>query len=174
MPVGVSAYTALANVTLGSSAASVTFSSISGSYRDLVLVVSMRSTRAVTTDFPALRINTDTGSSTSCSSVVMNGDGNIAASFTTSGVSEFAFMEVPGANATANVFSMSRTNFMDYSATDKHKTILNRWDNPLNYNFALAGRWNQTTAITGFNISFPYTAAQIAAGSTFALYGIAS
>jgi hypothetical protein len=39
MPAGVSAYTALANVTLGSSAANVTFSSISGSYRDLVLIV---------------------------------------------------------------------------------------------------------------------------------------
>jgi hypothetical protein len=38
MPAGVPAMVALANVTLGSTASSITFSSISGSYRDLFCV----------------------------------------------------------------------------------------------------------------------------------------
>jgi hypothetical protein len=59
MPAGVSAYTALANVTLGSSAASVTFSSISQSYRDLVLVITA-TTSAVDNAF--IRFNSDSGS----------------------------------------------------------------------------------------------------------------
>jgi len=58
MPAGVSAYVPLANLTLGSSAASVTFSSISQAYKDLVLVIEA-TTSAL--DVAIIRFNSDQG-----------------------------------------------------------------------------------------------------------------
>jgi hypothetical protein len=61
---------------------------------------------------------------------------------------------------------------MDYSATDKHKSSLSRGNTPDAELFAKAGRWNNTAAIT--SITLLLDANNIAAGSTFNLYGIAS
>jgi hypothetical protein len=49
-------YTPLATQTLGSAAASVTFSSISGAYTDLVLVLNIKSTSS---NYPTMILNSD-------------------------------------------------------------------------------------------------------------------
>jgi hypothetical protein len=65
---------------------------------------------------------------------------------------------------------------MDYSATDKHKTTLNRsgYTNDIGSSVveATAVRWANTAAITSMAITT--SASTFGAGSTFALYGIAS
>lgn len=154
-------YIALANITLGSSASSVTFSSIPATYRDLVLRANY-STAANSTS--QIQLNSDTGSN--YSTKLFRGDGTNAYfnSFTTS------FIQPSNgtgeASGTRNLYSLQ---IMDYSTTDKHKTTLITMNNPSHIQIQ-ANRWANTAAITSiylYNATF-------SAGSTFTLYGIAS
>jgi hypothetical protein len=61
---------------------------------------------------------------------------------------------------------------MDYSATDKHKTVLIRQNSVADSAFAMGARWANTAAITSIQLSLG--AATFSTGTTFALYGIAS
>lgn len=152
-------YTPLANVTLGSSATSITFSSISQSYRDLVLVVNGP---AMFGDF-SLRLNSDAGNNYSY--VVMYGTGSAA----TAGRATSQSVAPISYNSASAPFS-AIVNFMDYSATDKHKTFLTRGNQANGFVLAYADRWSNTAAITSIQIlnnTYP-------TGTTFALYGIAS
>lgn len=159
---GTPTYTALANLTLSSSAASVTFSSISQAYRDLVLVVqATNSTGAWTLRY---RINGDTASSYSL--VSMRGNGSAAESFsqTNTNAGFLTFSDMTNYNV--------QSSFFDYSTTDKHKSILARGNEASTYSEALATRWPSTSAITTILV-YP-ASGNFATGSTFALYGIAA
>ena len=155
-------YTAIASITLGSSASSVTFSSIPQDYRDLVLVVTGEGSSA--TSFYALYFNADTGAN--YSRVEMSGTGSGTSSSSPSNL-------VP---ITHNATSESTTilQIMDYSATDKHKTVLYR-NNSVDYPIvkAGAGRWASTSAVTSLEVEGT-SGVTLTAGSTLALWGIAS
>ena len=161
-------YTPLANITLGSSAASVTFSSISQAYRDLVLVIVGRSS-VTTSASDDTKLNFNTGGLYPM--VNMSGDGTSATTSSASGPStmDFGPLSTSYSGNTAN--SQVVMNIMDYSATDKHKTVLIRHDNKLRTT-AEVSRWNQTAAIT--SILLDLTDGNFVVGSTFALYGVAA
>lgn len=159
------ALTALANVTLGASASTVTFSSISGSYRDLILVINAKNTVGATG--LRMRVNGDTSSTYSW--IVMEGNGSSSAagsSFGSGLTDRFAL----GSNTTAQ--GQQVIQFLDYSTTDKHKPVLARYDDAGTASGAMTGRWASTSAITSL-VAFPDTN-QFAAGSTFALYGVSA
>lgn len=61
--------------------------------------------------------------------------------------------------------------FLDYSTTDKHKSILIRSDASSIGSVMLANRWASTNAITTIALLF-LGGSTFAAGTTFALYGI--
>ncbi len=166
MPAGVSAITALANVTLGSSAAAVTFSSISGSYRDLIIVCSPLA--ASPPDELAMQFNTDTGNN--YNAVYMHGDGATKYSGNYSNTGYLTFH--PNAYVYGVRSLQNTAQIMDYSATDKHKSVLVRSDTADNATAAVAGRWASTAAITSIKIYCRF--GNLAAGSTFALYGVSS
>jgi hypothetical protein len=153
-------YTPLANVTLGSAAASVTFSSIPATYRDLVFV--MNGTVASNPDL-LLSFNGDT--SNIYTNVLMEGAGGVAGSFSITRTGIFVM-------SGSTVRIMMSAQIMDYSATDKHKTVLSRGDNPTVQVLGGAGRWPSTAAIT--SLAVRAGASTFDSGSTFALYGIAS
>ena len=157
-------YTALANITLGSSASSVTFSSIPATYRDLVLVIAGNATLQTN---PTIQLNGDTGSN--YSNVWMGGSGSAASSGSNSSNYNFA-----GAISTSE--SNNILQIMDYAATDKHKTTLVR-GNAANSTLgeaasAWAGRWANTAAVT--SVRFFLSSGTMNSGTTLALYGIAS
>ena len=154
-------YTALANITLGSSASSVSFSSIPASFRDLVLVVAGTNTASGHLN---IRYNGDTGSN--YSRVVMEANApNGARSFSATESALFVFvMTTTQGNLVHQV--------MDYSATDKHKTSLSRENRSSDQVSATAGRWANTAAITSMTATVD--ANQMATGTTLSLYGIAS
>ena len=152
-------YTALANITLGSSASSVTFSSIPATYRDLVLVGSGAANANA-----QFRVfyngDTTTGNYTR---VYMFGNGSTT--FSNTDLPEFGL-------AFDSSISAQVLQIMDYSATDKHKTSLAR-DSRATFGVgAIARRWANTAAITSIAISSATNT--LNAGTTFALYGIAS
>jgi hypothetical protein len=157
-----STYTPLANVTLASSASSVTFSSIPATYRDLILVSSIRT--GTTTD-NVLRLNGDTGSNYSTN--VMYGDGSNA--FSAAATWAYGFFSYSNStNPEANI-----TQFLDYSATDKHKTFLSKQGAAANLVGARVGRWASTNAITTIQLNAGIVATTtFTSGSTFSLYGV--
>jgi len=153
-------YTALANVTLGSSASSVTFSSIPATYRDLIFVFS-GVVSAGGGEVVRITFNGD-GNSANYSAVFANGDGSTTSSGTNA--RRFGLMYASRSQTVAS--------FMDYSATDKHKTYLSRTGGASNALEMIAGRWANTAAITSFQV-FP-DANGFASGSTLSLYGVIS
>lgn len=159
-------YTPLATKTLTSSASSVTFSSITGAYRDLVLVVNGAGGNG---DFyPRLRFNNDTTSSYSW--IAARGDGTTAASF--SGT-ENGQQITNGVYLSISNPALIITHIMDYSATDKHKCSLTRANRANLATEMLAGRWASTAAIT--NIQFYSSNGNtLASGATLTLYGVAA
>jgi hypothetical protein len=160
-------YTPLANVTLGSSASSVTFSSIPATYRDLILVFegSVNTGDRVV----AIRFNSDSGSN--YSRVQMAGTGSSTSSSPLSGTATDFYYQ-----ATASQQTNAVVQIMDYTATDKHKSMVSRANTPAAYVFANAHRWASTAAITSLQV-FPATGSYGAngsfnIGSTFSLYGV--
>jgi hypothetical protein len=156
-------YTPLATVTLGSTATSVTFSSIPATYRDLILVVIGKSGTGTEVNL-ALRPNNDSGNA---SRVFMFGDGSSTASGAFTDALFVGTLPTSGSNNTTSI-----TNIMDYSATDKHKTMLQRSNTTASFVSAQALRWGSTSAIT--SIVLLVATQSIGAGTTLNLYGIVS
>lgn len=156
-------YDLLDSVTLASSAASVSFSSISQDYRDLILICDASHTEDVTKSL-IVRFNGDTGSNYS---YVLMDTG--PSSYGGTGTNFLV-----GQTTASTTKSMTILQMMDYSATDKHKSGLNRLNRPTGAAAiieASAVRWANTSAITAIDIISTGT---IATGSTFYLYGISA
>jgi hypothetical protein len=153
-------YTPLATVTLGTTASSVTFSSIPATYRDLILISRPIATSGTIEGY--LRFNSDTGSN--YSRVIMFGTGSSTGS---NAATDTNIGLVDAITSGTNIASIQ---IMDYSATDKHKTCLGRRSFPTDSVAAAAYRWANTAAIT--TVSITASASTYAAGSTFNLYGV--
>lgn len=157
-------YTPLATVTLASTASSVTFSSIPATYRDLILVVNASS--SIQTEL-FLRLNSDTGSN--YNTVRMQGNGSITGSASTANATG-ARLNGNGDIMTTLSFN-ALIQFLDYSATDKHKSGLSR-TNSANGVDACAFRWANTNAVSTV-LAYPATGT-FSSGSTFNLFGVIS
>ena len=155
-------YDLLDSVTLSSSASSVTFSSIDQSYRDLIIVVSGSGDASNETIFGYLNGDTTTSN---YSYVYARGSGSTA----TSGTSANPYV---GQLRTDTVGS-NIIQIMDFSATDKHKTILSRWNNDTGFVTMAATRWANTSAVTSIQLSYG-ASSDYAVGTTFSLFGIAA
>ena len=153
-------YDLLDSTTLASSASSVTFSSISQDYRDLVLVADGTTT---TDRQPALTFN---GLESSIySSVDM---GATSGPFSSS-TSDTRFRISTSGSAWSTQKTSTIIQIMDYTATDKHKSVLIRSNNVTNGVYAMAGRCATTAAIH----TLRFETSSFEAGTTFHLYGIA-
>jgi hypothetical protein len=153
-------YEPIATTTLSTATASVTFSSISGSYTDLVLVVCS----TTGTGTALLTANGDTGSN--YSRTFMYGTGSSVVAGRTTNFASFPFT----IGATANVFSSSIIHLMNYSNATTNKTFLARGNDANDATVAFAGLWRNTSAITSLTLTG--SAGNLSSGSTFTLYGI--
>jgi hypothetical protein len=151
-------YVPLATYTVPSGgAASITFSSIPATYRDLIVVVG-GSQSAISGS--VLEINAD-ATDANYNRVYMLGTGSGTES---------------QAAADRLIFNLGATQsnaiiqFQDYSVTDKHKTYLSRSNATSNYLYALAGRWANTNAMT--SVKFAGAPQGYVEGTVFSLYGI--
>jgi len=147
-------------VTLGSSASSVTFSSIPATYRDLVLVATASGFSTLRS--AKLRFNSDSGSNYSF--VEASGNGSSASS--SSGPQNQIEIGILG-----TVQSNAVWQILDYSATDKHKSVLTRASVANAGVWMAAERWANTSAITSIQV---FALENLPVGFTWSLYGIAS
>jgi hypothetical protein len=155
-----STYEPIATQTLGSAAASVTFSSITGTYTDLIIICNMSNTVG-NIDF-TLRFNGDSG--TNYSKTQLFGTGSAAGSNNQSGATFFGGVGIIGTTIGTSIIHLN-----NYSNTTTNKTILAR-GNGENFVMANVGLWRNTSAIN--EVIIGTVSNNISAGSTFTLYGI--
>ncbi len=152
-------YTPLATLTLSGSDSSITFANIPQTYRDLILVSVPYGNQ---TNDAFISFN---GISSDFTGVRMYGN---ASGVTTNTYADNAGMFLVSDNINLNVIWQVQ----DYSATNKHKSLLVRVNRP-NDSFVSASchRWNNSSAITSITITpaSPYT---FSSGATFNLYGV--
>ena len=154
-------YEPIQTYTLGSAQSSVTFSAISGSFTDLVLIVNGGvDAGAVECN---LRFNSDTGSNYSYTELEAGGSG--AASYRASNQTKLWFTSYYSTSR-----SMSIINIQNYSNSTTYKTAIIRHNNVSIYTAASVGLWRSTSAITAIEL-YP-TSNNWATGTTFTLYGI--
>jgi hypothetical protein len=157
-------YEPIASTTLVSTAATVTFSSISGAYTDLILVMNAADTTSNANAW--MNINSDTGSNYSRTNLL--GDGSTGSS--TSAANQ-AFLYLTPLIGTGTDFGTNWiVQFMNYSNTTTYKTILYRANQASGGVVLVAGLWKSTSAINSLDIKNQGTAWKT--GSTFTLYGI--
>lgn len=153
----------LANFTLSTSATSVTFSSISQSYRDLILIVSN-----MTSSSNALRfkINGDTG----VNYRAIRAEGNGSSTYSTTTNNNGYYFGTYSNSDEGTSPNIVQVNFMDSNRTNKHKTFIYRGSSISGPVASMSmGRWVNTAAITSITIDSGISSL---AGSTFALYGV--
>jgi hypothetical protein len=163
-------YTALATVTLGSAASSVTFSSIPGTYRDLILVVNGSSSA---NSFVSVRFNGDSGTNYGYLSM-------IGANTAYSNSATHDQLYLADNQQKANALYQIQVSIMDYPATDKHKTALTRTSSQTAILsggavetaavYASAHRWANTAAIT--SVAVNNLTGNFNSSTTFNLYGV--
>lgn len=160
-------YDLIASNVLSVATASITFSSISASYRDLVLVIDGEGGNG--DFFPRLQFNSDTASNYSWLNA--QGNGTTTASF-------FSNSETGQQIGNGVYFSISNrtqvtAQIFDYSMTNKHKTILSRANRANLGTEMLAGRWASTSAINTIRL-YSSNGNTLAAGTSIYLYAIVS
>lgn len=157
-------YEPIATNTLSTSQSSVTFSSISGAFTDLVLVIQVIST-STSPNYIYLQYNNDTASN--YSTTILSGTGSAAQSTRFSNRTNFNI----DYNATPNTEIGNRIiQIQNYSNTTTNKTALVRSNRAGGGVDAVVGLWRSTAAINEIKIT--HDTAQFASGSTFTLYGI--
>jgi len=154
-------YEPIATTTLGSAAATVTFSSIPGTYTDLILIGAFSCSAATGTAF---NLNGDTGGNYSYTG--LEGNGSSAFSGRNSNATNTGWTYDTTSNGQVNGIAQ----FNNYSNTTTYKTLLTRFNTPGTQTGASVNLWRSTSAIT--TIAIATGSGNFNSGSTFTLYGI--
>ena len=156
---------AIATTTLGSTAGTIDFNSITGSYTDLRLVLTTTTTSSAAV---LCRVNSDTGSN--YSRTTLAGDGSSASS---ARYSNNTFFRIDiNADSSTTVPMLIEVDFFSYAGST-NKTILNKVAADRNGSGSVQTAvqlWRSTSAIT--SISLIANGTTFAAGTTATLYGI--
>lgn len=156
-------YTPIQTQTLASNTNTVTFSSISQSYTDLILVVSGKMSTSADIKIQIGNGSADTG--TNYSRCFMFGhSGGVVSS-----------RDANETKITASMYANPGSiivNFMNYSNTTTFKPILVRNDISADITYASINMWRSTAAISYITLS--HASYNFVAGSIFTLYGIAA
>jgi hypothetical protein len=161
----------IATTTLGSAAASITFSSIAATYTDLRIVLVGRSDIASANSASTIRFNGDSASNYSCT--FLRGDGSSASSTAITSTTSGYLGSLPGSTATAGAFGLVQFDLFSYAGST-YKTFLSASGSDSNG----AGRverwvnlWRSTSAVTSIVLT-DGNGGNFTAGTTATLYGI--
>ena len=157
-----STYTPIATTTLSTTQTEVNFTSISGSYTDLILIASGSTTSATSLFMRVGNGSVDTSANYSVTRLYGNGT-----SVSSDRLSSQDVMYVSTGNfTTANTI----INLQNYSNTTTYKTMIYRLNMPGAFVGANVNLWRSTSAIN--TIKVYVTSSTLTVGSTFTLYGI--
>lgn len=160
-------YEPITTTTASGSSTNITFTSISGSYTDLILVIANVTAQI---DNVAITLNSDTGSN--YSRITFNGNGSTVS---TSKNNNQSYLYTMYKDTAGGDPVMSISQFFNYSKSTTYKTVLTRQEtnsSGAKAVQAMASIWRSNSAIT--TISINSGNANFNSGATFTLYGIAS
>ena len=165
MPSGT--YVPIATTTLGSTAATYTFSSIPQTYTDLVLIMNMVPSGSGAGQFT---VNGDTTASYSHTALVGLETSGSGVSFNASNLTFGNWLSSGAALTNSSNLHFDVLNFMSYSSTSVYKTILNK-ENPGQFGYvgAWINQYRKNDAITSITM---IAETSFLSGTTFTLYGI--
>lgn len=156
------AYIPIYTTTLAASAPAVFMANLPQNYSELILIIDANQ-GAISANANAY-INADKGANYSRVRVYGNGSAGYSdVSYTRSDLGSIFI-------GSSNQNGLSITNFMNYSSTSQHKTVVTRV-NSESYVSLQIYAWENTSAMTSLEIASA-TANDFAAGSTFSLIGI--
>lgn len=163
-------YRPIATQTLGSAAASVTFSSIPSTYTDLVVVCN---NLFVASGTPNLRVqlNADTGANYSVT--VFESFGTNVYTVRQSNITgiDSGYYNYLYPTSTSTLPNHGIINVMNYNNSSTFKTVLSRTGSTYTGTTANVGTWRNTSPVTSVRIANS-SGFNFSVGSTFSLYGI--
>lgn len=167
-------YNLIASNTLSSSAASVTFSAIPGTYTDLVLRISARNSSSFVVSDCILKFNGD-ATTTNYSETYIEGSGSTAVSGRNSNQSRiYTSMVINGDTSTSSTFGSLEVYIPSYTVSqNKSLSLLGIQETNATaaYMEVGAGLYRNTAAITSIEMTLNSTLT-FNSGSSFFLYGI--
>ena len=171
-------YIPLATQTLGSAAASVTFSSIPSTYKHLQVRIIARDTSASGGGGGALRLRFNGDTSAVYDRHVLSGNGSSPSAGADINQTEFSLDGLMiGGGTGANIYGVGTLDIIDYASTTKNKTLRLLNGNNTNGTYGnefirlQSGNWRSTSAITSMTFSIT-NGSGLESGSIIALYGI--
>jgi hypothetical protein len=155
-------------------ASSIDFTSISSSYNNLLILISVRRTSSTGTGQLAMQINGDTGSNYIYKLIEGTGTGVGAGSSSSS--TQLRIGQAEPSNFTSDTFSSTSVLIPNYKGSN-FKSVNTDSSSENNasesYNMFTANRWSSTSSITSISI-FPAAGGNFAQYSTAYLYGISN
>jgi hypothetical protein len=170
-------WTRLADTLMGSDTATFDFTSISGSYKHLVVLISARSTESATNTWIKMTFNNDTGSNYDCLQAQMfSGSSSAGFNEDLAATSMAHMIYVAGDTAPAGYVGAATVHIPNYAATTFDKMAYTNGAMILGTSstniraYTTAGFWRSTAAIT--RITLTPTTGNFKTGSRATLYGL--
>ena len=168
-------YSPIATTTLGSTVPSYTFSSIPGTYTDLILQMNIQgvSSSGSGANTVFLEFNGDTGSNYSRTALLADSGG--AQSNRNSSQTKITIGNGYETNVLGSIYATFVVNLQNYANTTTYKTVLGRYSSNADRVGAVVGLWRgaSNAAITSIKITCD-SANGLAQGCVLTLYGIAA
>jgi hypothetical protein len=163
-------YEKIATTTLGSDTLNIDFTSIAGTYTDLVLISNHFMAAQCTV---GMQFNSDTGSN--YSTTALRGNGSTVSSGRESSATAIqnTLDDIARNPNVANAVTI--WNIQNYSNSTTYKTVLLRHNNATSDAAGVGanvGLWRNTSAITSIRLLATSSTQNFKTGSTFTLYGI--
>ena len=170
-----SSFDSIATVTVGAGgSSSITFSSIPSTYKHLQIRWFGRGSASGASAL-SLRFNSD-ATSGNYKTHYLEGSGSTAAAGAISTSDYTAIYSMAGSDATTSVFGAGVIDILDYTSTNKNKTIRNLGgydNNGSGYIDFTSSLWLKTPeAINRIDLTVNFAAANFSNYSSFALYGV--
>jgi hypothetical protein len=159
-------YEPITTQVLGSTAGTVTLTSIPQTYTDLILVVNAGDTPTAT----VMRAQFNNDTANNYSETKLKGNGSTVSSSRITTNSELNVGETAYMSTASSSNALYTLHFMNYSNTTTQKTVFYRAGNPNFGDELCVGLYRSTAAITSIKLFPPGNS--FTSGSTFTLYGI--
>ena len=166
-------YESIATTTVGSGGQTpITFSNIPQTYKHLQLRIMSRDARSATANNLFATFNGDTASNYSNHNLI--GDGASAISEGYANEAQMVFGLSTSNSAAANIFGVSIVDILDYTNTNKYKTVRTLTGADQNGSGTIrlwSSNWRSSSAVTSITL-YGGTTPNLSQYSSFALYGI--
>jgi len=160
-------YEKIQTTTLGSATSSISFTSISSAYTDIVLAWAYKSNSS---NQPTLKL-TFNGSTTGYSGRQLYGNAAAPGSNNNTNAAFISIARAAGGPIPSGETALLLLHIMDYTNTNKYKTVFAQYNSNSTGGELDVGLWQNTSAINRIDIDTP-TSNDYAVGSVITLYGI--